>query len=78
MQVGFMIEADIGARGTPDGRRRPWTASGRLRCTSLRARLQPTIKPRSVTCNGQTEISQSVQIVLDTVFNVESGSVIRF
>ena len=31
-----------------------------------------------VTCNGQTEISESVQIVLDPVFDAESDGVVRF
>ena len=31
-----------------------------------------------VTCNGQTEISESVQIVLDPVFDVESDGMVRF
>ena len=31
-----------------------------------------------VTCNGHTEISESVQIVLDPVFDVESDGVIHF
>ena len=31
-----------------------------------------------VTCNGHIEISQSVQIVLDPVFDVESDGVVRF
>ena len=42
------------------------------------ARLQPAVGVNNAPCNGQTEISQSVQIVLDTLFNVESGGVIRF
>ena len=31
-----------------------------------------------VTCNGRTEIIESVQIVLDPVFDVESDGVVRF
>ena len=31
-----------------------------------------------VTCNGKTEITESVQIVLDPVFDVESDGVVRF
>ena len=31
-----------------------------------------------VTCNGKTEITESVQIVLDTVFDVESDGDIHF
>ena len=31
-----------------------------------------------VTCNGKTEITESVQIVLDPVFDVESDGNIRF
>ena len=42
------------------------------------ARLQPAVGVNNAPCNGQTEISQSVQIVLDTIFNVESGGVTRF
>ena len=42
------------------------------------ARLQPAVGVNNAPCNGQTEISQSVQIALDTLFNVESGGVIRF
>ena len=78
MQAGFMIEADIGARGTPDGRRRPWTGPGLPRCTSCERALQPAVGVNNAPCNGQTEISQSVQIALATLFNVESGGVIRF
>ena len=31
-----------------------------------------------VTCNGKTESTESVQIVLDAVFDVESDGVVRF
>ena len=31
-----------------------------------------------VTCNGRPEITESVQIVLDPVFDVESDGVVRF
>ena len=31
-----------------------------------------------VTCNGKTEVTESVQIVLDPVFDVEFDGVVRF
>ena len=31
-----------------------------------------------VTCNGKTEITESVQIVLNPVFDVESDGMVRF
>ena len=41
------------------------------------ARLQPAVGVNNAPCNGQIEISQSVQIVLDTLFKVESMLVYR-
>ena len=54
------------------------TFLARVTVVVVRASLQPAVGVNNAPCNGQTEISQSVQIVLDTLFNVESGGVIRF
>ena len=64
MQVGFMIEADIGARGTPDGCRRPWTEPGLLRCTSVSGALQPAVGVNNASCNGRVKVSESVRTSL--------------
>ena len=42
------------------------------------ARLQPAVGVNNAPCNGQTEISQTVQIVLHPVFDAESDGVVRF
>ena len=66
----------------PQARQMPADGHGRgLDCSDalvVSARLQPAVGVNNAPCNGQTEISQSVQIVLDTLFNVESGGVIHF
>ena len=54
--------------------------------SAIIGRLRSSGAPRSayavgtcfVTCNGKTEITESVQIVLDPVFDVESDGVVRF
>ena len=47
---------------------------GRLRSSGAPS----TPSARFVTCNGKTEITESVQIVLDPIFDVESDGDIHF
>jgi hypothetical protein len=71
MQAGFMIEAEDGATGTPDGCRRPWTEPGLLRCTRCERRLQPAVGVNIASCNGRVKVSESVRTGLYMYFKVE-------
>ena len=71
MQAGFMVEADIGATGTPDGCRRPWTEPGLLRCTIVvSARLQAAVGVNNAPCNGRSKVSESARTGLYMYFEV--------
>ena len=70
MTAGFMIEAEDGATGTPDGCRRPWTEPGLLRCTSVSGRLQPAVGVNNASCNGRVKVSESVRTSLYMYFEV--------
>ena len=48
------------------------------RLRSIVGRSADAVGTCFVTCNGKTEITESVQIVLDPVFDVESDGVVRF
>ena len=48
---------------------------GRLRSSGA---PQNAVGTCFVTCNGKTEITESVQIVLNPVFDVESDGMVRF
>ena len=66
----------------PQARQMPADGHGRgLDCSDalvVSARLQPAVGVNNAPCNGQTEISQSIRIYLDTLLNVKSGGLIRF
>ena len=59
---------------------RPWTVGAPLLDGWLRSSGAPqyAVGTCFVTCNAKTEITESVQIVLDPVFDVESDGVIHF
>ena len=58
-----------------DGHGRPMDGSD-AECE--RAACNERCERRNVTSNAETEMSKSVHIVLDPVFDVESAGVIRF
>ena len=61
MQAGFMIEAEGGATGTPDGA----DGHGRsLDCSDalvVSARLQPAVGVNNASCNGRSKVSESAK-----------------
>ena len=71
MTAGFMIEAEDGVTGTPDGCRRPWTEPGLLRCTRCEARLQQAVGVNIASCNGRIKVSESAETSLYMYFEVE-------
>ena len=65
MTAGFMIEAEDGVTGTPDGCRRPWTEPGLLRCTRCE---RPGVGVNIASCNGRVKVSESVKTSLYMYF----------
>ena len=68
MQAGFMIEAEGGATGTPDGA----DGHGRsLDCSDalvVSARLQPAVGVNNASCNRRVKVSESVRTSLYMYF----------
>ena len=71
MTAGFMIEAEGGVIGTPDGCRRPWTEPGLLDAQGVSARLQPGVGVNIASCNGRVKVSESAETSLSMYFEVE-------
>ena len=72
MTAGFMIGAEGGATGTPDGCRRPWTEPGLCSdAQGVSARLQPGVGVNIASCNGRVKVSESVKTSLYMFFEAE-------
>ena len=70
MTAGFMIEAEDGVTGTPDGCRRPWTEPGLLRCTRCERPPARAVSVNIASCNGRVKVSESVRTGLYMYFEV--------
>ena len=70
MTAGFMIEAEDGVTGTPDGCRRPWTELDCSDVQGVSVRLQQAVGVNIASCNGRVKVSESVKTSLYMYFEV--------
>ena len=59
MTADFMIEAEDGATGTPDGCRRHGRSLDCSDAQGVSARLQPAVGVNNAPCNGPAKVSES-------------------
>ena len=71
MTAGFMIEAEDGVTGTPDGCRRPWTELDCSDAQGVSVRLQQAVGVNIASCNGRVKVSESVKTSLYMYFEAE-------